>query len=344
MSINPFNQQSNYTSHYYFNWKQLSPHPYNKRDVSPQTRLNILLASIMEGQISQLNSYYASNCKDNDVRRQLALFRRTEWQQSLLTSSLKPIGEELLEHSLAVEQLQIMLALFASKNESNNYVKQAIDFNCIEDCDHLYRLANLFKLNGMDAERVIGRDIDIMPYRPTIAQHRYPIDDVKRYCNYKHSDTATVLNISMLSAINNYAKNLYSHATLHHGDTLGRRLFQELSLVEEQHATLISSLIDPKLTELEWLVLSQYAECYMYYSLCLIEQDSYIHDIWQEMYDIELFHLATASKLLEQHQSTVWQQLVPEGDFPNTIEWKEDNDTLRTNLTENVNLTGKLDD
>ena len=43
---------------------------------------------------------------------------------------------------------------------------------------------------------------------------------------------------------------------------IGRQLYQEIGLIEEQHVTQYGSLIDPNTTMLECLLMHQYTECY----------------------------------------------------------------------------------
>ncbi len=51
----------------------------------------------------------------------------------------------------------------------------------LEDFDHLYRYADLLELErGIHAERLVGCYTEIMPGRPTIAEHRHPRDSVRK--------------------------------------------------------------------------------------------------------------------------------------------------------------------
>jgi hypothetical protein len=50
----------------------------------------------------------------------------------------------------------------------------------LEDFDHLYRYANLLDLDEqIPAEQLVKKYVDIIPGRPTIAEHRHPFDSVR---------------------------------------------------------------------------------------------------------------------------------------------------------------------
>lgn len=54
---------------------------------------------------------------------------------------------------------------------------------------------------------------------------------------------------------------------------LGRRLYQEIAMVEEQHVSQYGSLIDVKEGWLECWLNHEYTECYVYYSCWKDETD-----------------------------------------------------------------------
>ena len=52
---------------------------------------------------------------------------------------------------------------------------------------------------------------------------------------------------------------------------LGRKLYQEIGMVEEQHVSQYGSLMDVRESWLEGLLMHQYTECYLYWScICLL--------------------------------------------------------------------------
>ncbi|MBQ3066993.1 MAG: hypothetical protein IJD18_03085, partial [Clostridia bacterium] len=201
MSFNPFLEKPLKVKQQFYNWKELSPMPYNKFDVDPYTKVRIILANGAEYEAVWFSHQYHRHEVDNDVRRELAVLRRKEQQQQKRISALKPIGEGILEHTIGYEQLAVDLTAIFAQRESDKYVKKAMDFALLEDFDHLYRYANLLEMDkGILAEKLVGNYTELMPGRPTIAEHRYPMDDIKRYVNYKQANLLTKLQINILTA------------------------------------------------------------------------------------------------------------------------------------------------
>lgn len=63
---------------------------------------------------------------------------------------------------------------------------------------------------------------------------------------------------------------------------LGRRLYEEIALVEEEHVTQYEDLMDSSSTWLEMLLWHEYNECYLYWSNYMTETDRYIKRLWEE--------------------------------------------------------------
>ena len=174
MSINPFNEKPIVSNEEFYSWKELSPKPYNKFDVDPYTKVRVILANGAEYEAVGFSHHFHRHCPDNDLRRELAIARRKEQQQQKRIAALKPIGEGILEHTIAYEQLAVDLTAIFAERESNKYVKQAMDFALLEDFDHLYRYADLLEMDkGIYAEKLVGGYTELMPGRPTISEHRF---------------------------------------------------------------------------------------------------------------------------------------------------------------------------
>ncbi len=112
-----------------------------------------------------------------------------------------------------------------------------------------------------------------MPGRPTISEHRYPMDDVKRYVNFKQAGALTKLDIQYLTAAEQQTMNYYMNQAAFYQNKLGRQLYTEIGMIEEQHVTLYGGLKDTNCTWLEELLMHEYTECYLYYSLWQDETD-----------------------------------------------------------------------
>ena len=111
------------------------------------------------------------------------------------------------------------------------------------------------------------RDVPLFP------EHRYPMDDVKRYVNFKQAGALTKLDINILTAAEQQTMNYYMNQAAFYQNKLGRQLYTEIGMIEEQHVTLYGGLKDTNCTWLEELLMHEYTECYLYYSLWQDETD-----------------------------------------------------------------------
>lgn len=343
--MNPFVEKPIKTAEDFYGWNDMALKPYNKFDVDPYTRVRIILANGAEYEAVWFSHQFHRHERDNDLRRDLATLRRKEQQQQKRIASLKPIGEGILEHTIGYEQLAVDLTAIFAQRESDRYVKQAMDFALLEDFDHLYRYADLLEMDkGIIAEKLVGGYTELMPGRPTISEHRFPTDDVKRFTNYKKASSLTKLDINILTAAEQQTMNYYMNQAAFYQNKLGRQLYTEIGMIEEQHVTLYGGLKDTTSTWLEDLLMHEYTECYLYYSLWQDETDRYVKKVWEEHFNDELQHLHVAVELLQKHENKVWQQVIPNGDFPELLAFRSNIDYIRKVLKETVNYTARGED
>jgi hypothetical protein len=102
------------------------------------------------------------------------------------------------------------LTAYLARKEPDPYLKQAFEFGLLEDFDHLYRYADLMHmLESKKAETIVDRRTEIMPVRPTIAEHRHPYDDVRQPTNSKKADPLSLLHVMTLVAAEQQTMNFY---------------------------------------------------------------------------------------------------------------------------------------
>ena len=194
---------------------------------------------------------------------------------------------------------------------------------------------------GIAAEWLVGRYTEIMPGRPTIAHHRCPLDNVKRSINTKESDTQTVLSTMIITAAEQQTMNYYMNVTNFASSDIGRKLYQEIALVEEEHVTQYESLMDPNATWLEMLLWHEYVECYLYWSCYKTETDAYIKALWEENLAMEISHLHKAAELLKKYEKKDWQEVIKDPEFPAPLSLHENIDYVRKILESTVQYTSK---
>lgn len=333
MSFNPFEQKPQKVEKGIRNWEQLYPKPYDKNTVDPYTKTRVILMNGTEFEQTWFLHQFHRNCADNDIRREIALIRRVEQQQQKLISCLKPLDESILEQTISYEQLAVDLTAALGSREPDAYVKQALDFALLEDFDHLYRFADLLEMDeGIKAERLVGSYTEIMPGRPTIAEHRFPFDDVRRFVDYSTAAPITKLNIGIITAAEQQTMNYYMNQAPFYYNDKGRKLYQEIGLIEEQHVTHYGALMDPTHTWLECHLMHEYTECYLYYSMFMDETDESIKKIWEMLLQDEISHLHKAAELLKKYEKKEWQQLIPDANFPELLHLGPNKEYVRQQL------------
>jgi len=342
--MNPIESFSKDVNSYFMDWKKMYPKAYDKNKVSPYTKTRVILLNGTEFEQNWFLHQFARNCNIPELKREIAVVRKQEQQQQKRISCLKPLNEGILEATISYEQLAIDLTATLAKHVDDQNVKNALDFALLEDFDHLYRFANLLKMDqGIDADMIVGKFTEIMPARPTIAHHRYPMDDVKININNKKADTFTKLVAGIITAAEQQTMNYYMNVAQLYKNNIGRKMFAEIGMVEEQHVTQYESLEDPNATWLEMWVMHEYTECYLYYSAIQDESDEYIKKIWEEHYEMEVAHLKKAVQMLEKYENKKYRDVCPEPNFPKLLKLGENKDYVRKVLAKTVKLTGDRD-
>ena len=340
--MNPFEHLPKKGTDLLVNWEQLWPRSYDKRTVNPYTRARAILMNGTEFENVWFSHQFQRQAQDNDLRRTLALLRRSEQQQQKAISHLKPVSETPLEHTIGYEQLAVDLTAHLAKRVTDVGIRNALNFALLEDFDHLYRYANYLDLTeNVKAEELVGRYTEIMPGRPTIAHHRHPNDSVRFAVTNPGAPLFDTLASSVITAAEQQTMNYYMNLSATYPDETGRKLYEEIGMVEEQHVTQYGSLINPNHTWLENLLLHQYTECYLYWSCWETETESHIKQFWDNLFQQELAHLHIACDLLNKYEKKQWQQILPDGSFPDSIRLTENIAYVREVLANTVTLTAQ---
>lgn len=345
MSINPFELKAPELEKTIVDFKTLATKPYNKNTVDPYTRLRAILMNGAEYEMVWHGHAFSRRCGDNDLRRELALVRRVEQQQQKRIAALKPANESILETTIGYEQLAVDLTATLASQEKDKNVKAALDFALLEDFDHLYRYADLLEgERGIKAEKIVGKYTEIMPGRPTIAEHRHPYDDIRHHTNNKKAELATKLHIATITAAEQQTMNYYMNIGAFYDTEQGRRLYAEIGMIEEQHVTHYGSLMDTSVTWLECWLMHEYLECYLYYSCYSTETDGRVKMLWEELFEQELAHLQLAAKMLRKYEKKNWQQVIPEPKFPSLLKLGPMKDYVRKVIAATATLTTENED
>lgn len=339
MVFNPLQEKGIPIETQFKNWVDLNSKPYDKETVHPYTRTRGILMNGIEVEAMIFKHQFARNTSDLDLRRHLALTRRAEQQQQKAINWMIPGNESNLEVAVGYEQVAVDLTAFLARTEPDPYVKQVLDFALIEDFDHLYRYSNLMKLtDGREPSEVTKQYTEITVGRPTALEHRHPFDEVREYRDFATADPVTKLHILTIVSAEQQTMNYYMNVGNRAVDMLSRGLYQEIAQIEEQHVTHYESLMDPNASWLENLLLHEYNECYLYYSLMQDEPNPQARALWEENLAMEIEHLKMAAELVRRIEKQDPEALLP-SEMPQVFKFEPNIDYIRGVLSSQISLT-----
>jgi len=339
--MNPFELQPKKIKGSYYSLAQLALKSYDKYDIDPYTKTRIILMNGTEFESVWFYHQFARHCSNNDIRRDLADIRRVEQQQQKRISSLKPIDETILETTLSYEQLAVDLTAILAKREKDDNVRNQLNFALLEDFDHLYRFTDLLEMEeGQNYKKLIGNYTEVMPGRPTIAEHRNPVDDIRKNVNFNYADPLTKLNVGIITAAEQQTMNYYMNVGAFYHSDLGRKLYGEIAMIEEQHVSGYESLKDPNMTWLECMLNHEYTECYLYYSCYMDETNANVKKVWEKHFNDEIVHLNRAAALLKKYEGKDYREVIPVPEFPQLLSFKDNKKYIREVL-KSIRLTAQ---
>jgi len=341
MTLNPFEERGIPLDKQLRNWSELNVKPYDKDAVHPYTRTRVITLNGIEVESVLFSHQFHRQCADMEIRRELAQMRRVEQQQQKAINWLTPGSESTLEVTIGYEQVAVDLTAYLARTEPDPYLRQAFEFGLLEDFDHLYRYADLLHLlQGKKAERICGEYTEIMPGRPTIEEHRHPLDDVRAPTDRTTANPLSLLHVLTLVAAEQQTMNFYMTIGNRPLEPLARGLYAEIAMIEEQHVTHYGSLLDPTASWLEQLVMHEYNEVYMYWSFMQTEVDRRIKALWELHLGMELEHLRRASSLLLEREGKDARDIFPRT-LPEPVRFEPNKEYVRDVLAKTVELTGR---
>ncbi|POM24908.1 hypothetical protein BTM25_35460 [Actinomadura rubteroloni] len=338
MTFNPLEHRGIPLDRQVRNWPELNVEPVDPDTTDPYTKCRIITMNGIEVEAVLFSHQFSRFCPDMDVKRKLAEVRYIEQQQQKAVNWLLPEQASVLETTISYEQVAVDLTAWIARMEPDPYLKQAYEFGVLEDFDHLYRYSNLYEMiEHRRAEKITGGLTEVMPGRPTLAEHRHPADNVRDPYDRNAADFVSKLHALTLVASEQQTMNFYMNTGPLYMEPIARQLYQEIAMIEEEHVTHYGSLIDPGETWWERLVNHEYNECYLYHSFMETETDPKVKALWELHLDMELAHLQIACDLLRQYDGRDPESIVaPE--MPKPVTFEPNKDYLRHLLATQVDL------
>jgi hypothetical protein len=321
------------------NWRELNVEPIDPEPPDPYTRCRIIAMNGIEVESILFSHQFARHCPDDQLRRELAEIRYVESQQQRVVNWLLPPVASVLETTLGYEQVAVDLTSWVARMEPDAYLRQAYEFGVLEDFDHLYRYANLYEMiEHRKAEKIVDQLTEVMPGRPTVAEHRHPADNVRTPYDRATTSPLSKLHALTILSAEQQVMSYYMNVGPQYMEPIARQLYQEISLIEQQHVTHYESLVDPGETWFEQWVNHEYNECYLYYSFFEQETDPKVKAVWELHLNMELEHLQLACDAMRRHDGRdPAEVLAPE--LPDPVRFEPNKQFLRHLIATQLDLT-----
>jgi len=319
-----------------FTWRDLVQPPYSKLDDDAFTRVRVILMNGIESEALRFS--HACARMNSKLQAALAAIRRVEQHQQTMVNWLNPADQSPLETTIGFEQVAIEVTASVAQHEPDPYLAQVYRFGLLEDFDHLYRYSALYdRLEGKDANTLVQSYTDILPGRPTVVEHRAPIDDLRRPYDRATAQAVTKLNALTIMAGEHQTHDYYMTVGPFFSDPTARQLYAEIASIEEQHVTQYESIIDANETWLEKWVLHEANEVYNYWSCVEFEQNPRIKKIWERFLDYELGQLQAVCAIFEDIERRDVQEILP-AKLPEPIQYVSQRAFVREVLEQEVDL------
>ena len=319
-----------------FTWTDMVQKPVSKLDIDAFTRVRIILMNGIESEAVRFS--HACARMNKTMQAPLATVRRKEQHQQTLINWLLPADQSPLETTIGYEQVAIEVTAAMARVEPDPYIAQVLRFGLLEDFDHLYRYSALLdRLQGIDANTITQCYTDILPGRPTVDEHRDPLDDLREHYDKEKAQPLTKLHALTIVSGEHQTHDYYMHYGPWFADPLARQLYAEIASIEEQHVTQYESIIDPTESWIEKWLLHEANEVYNYYSCVTQESDPRIKAIWERFLDYELGHLQYAITVCKDMKRRDPEEFLP-AKLPEPIAYTSNREYVRQVLREELDL------
>jgi hypothetical protein len=320
-----------------FTWRDLVQPPYNKLMDDAFTRVRVILMNGIESEALRFS--HACARVNGPLQAALAQVRRIEQHQQTLVNWLNPADQDPLETTIGFEQVAIEVTASVAEKEPDPYLAQVYRFGLLEDFDHLYRYSALMdRLQGKDANVLVQSYSDIVPGRPTAAEHRHPLDDLRKPYDRRAATPLTKLHALTIMAGEHQTHDYYMTIGPMFADPVARQVYAEIASIEEQHVTQYESIIDPNETWLEKWLLHEAGEVYNYWSCVESEGNPDVRAIWERFLEYELGHVRFVAELFEETEGRDAAEVLPER-LPEPIRYTSHREFVRETLRRELTLS-----
>ncbi|MDA8452078.1 hypothetical protein M5C97_14765 [Acidovorax sp. NCPPB 3859] len=308
-------------------WKDMVGKPISKLDDDAFTRVRAILMNGVE--LDALRTKQVLLRMNADARVEIAQLMRVEQHQATTINWLIGADHSPLETTIGYEQTAIEVTASVAQLEPDDYLAQGYRYALLEDFDHLYRYSALLdRLEGKDANNITQGYTDIVPSRPTWVHHRAPEHDLLEPYG-PGAALATKLHALTLTGGEYQTHDYYMNIGPLFSDPVARQLYAEIASVESQHITHYGSMLNPRETPLEKLLIAEASEVWNYAGCVQQESNPRVRSIWEMFLDYELGHFQVVQELFKRLERRDPAEVIGDGALPAFIQFESHRDYLR---------------
>lgn len=327
MTIHLFQDKGTALGRQRLSWKDMVGKPISKLDDDAFTRVRAILMNGVE--LDALRTKQVLLRMNADARVEIAQLMRVEQHQATTINWLIGADHSPLETTIGYEQTAIEVTASVAQLEPDSYLAQGYRYALLEDFDHLYRYSALLdRLEGKDANNITQGYTDIVPSRPTWVHHRAPEHDLLEPYG-PDATLATKLHALTLTGGEYQTHDYYMNIGPIFADPVARQLYAEIASVESQHITHYGSMLNPRETPLEKLLIAEACEVWNYAGCVEQESNPRVRAIWEMFLDYELGHFQVVQELFKRLERRDPAEVIGDGALPAFIKFESHREYLR---------------
>ncbi len=216
---------------------------------------------------------------DSDTMEVLADIAHTKDESRSIISSFIDTNLSPIQMLLAMEEATIKAYAQFAQEEPVAYAKTVFDYILADHVEHADLIAS--QLGASDKTHNALQIVNIREGRPIENELIDSADAIKMPLQIERIDPASVVHIMALLNLERTIWDMYHiAATDTSGDSV-RDLLDTVSMVEQSHASMLESLLDPNMTTLTRLLFSEMATVELYDRFLETEQNPEVRNALQ---------------------------------------------------------------
>jgi len=117
MTLNPLTETGIPVEKQFRNWNELNSEPYDKLRADPYTRTRVILMNGIEVESIMFSHQFARHTDNLELKRALALCRRSDQMHQKAVNGLNPGDQTPLETTIGFEQVAVDLTAWLARHE-----------------------------------------------------------------------------------------------------------------------------------------------------------------------------------------------------------------------------------